>query len=320
LIQIETLGGLNMRKLTYMIVVALIAPADISAINLRTDPSCKVLTQVIIDAKALDVCKAEWCKVVTNSAITIPDRIQILDQAVIYAQERKKVVETRLDEMNARGRNIPQVVVGVAFLTVLVVVAMLIHQNSYSDNQFFSSIAELAVKMIKEGINYKGTVIKEITNLQAFINYLRTIQVSPIRAIERAQREKKILEVAMTNLGTATKHMPTIGKGSCQLMGAVYLVAGVVKALHDRPITEQLLQSNGAKFLWPEICLSYKLKSLLYLRFVASIPAIGYLLYIGSATVREGLNYKKIVSDKIATLDAYINYLQQLKQPHVVAG
>jgi len=143
------------------------------------------------------------------------------------------------------------------------------------------------------------------------------------QALQLAKTQKTALEQELTNLGDKTKNHSKIKWGAAQLALGAYLLLGEAYILIGATIMgDKLHYVPGSHFLWPEVWAQYKKQ---YISNISALcifstrlflinPGLGtYSLYKGYHNLKQGLNYKQFLQDKITNSDAIIIYLQDLQ-------
>jgi hypothetical protein len=141
------------------------------------------------------------------------------------------------------------------------------------------------------------------------------------QALQLAQEQKVILEKELANLSDETKNHSKIKWGVAQLVLGAWLAIGEVSFLLIASAGKKINHMPTWQFWWPDMWALDKrwipeTPNLIFVvsRLVALNPIIGtYSLYKGYKNLKQGLNYKQFLQDKITNLDAIIIYLQDLQ-------
>ena len=152
------------------------------------------------------------------------------------------------------------------------------------------------------------------------------------QALQLAQTQKTTLEQELVNLGDETKDLSKIKWGRGQLALGSYFFAGALLLWVD--LTHKDSWNNKAfafatNIFYPESLGIQKdpttgrvldTKANRLLAWIAITHGIiinhfvgPYLIYRGYHNLKQGLNYKQFLQDKITNLDAIITYLQDLQ-------
>jgi len=151
------------------------------------------------------------------------------------------------------------------------------------------------------------------------------------QALRLAQVQKEVFEEELTNLDDETKDRSKIKWGRGQLALGSYFVAGaplVWMNLACKGLGKNKAFDFVATFFFPESLgiqkdpttgkdLNTSTNSFITIIFVMHLiidHLVGpYLIYRGYRNLKQGLNHKQILQDKISNLDAIITYLQDLQ-------
>jgi len=143
------------------------------------------------------------------------------------------------------------------------------------------------------------------------------------QALQLAKEQKTALEQELNALGNETKNYSKLKWGAGQLAAGTWLALAEIYVLIALSSTEKELENvPGSEFVWPELWIKHKgwitkdFAGLLGgLRMATINPIIGcYCFYKAYHNLKQGLNYKKFLQDKITNLDAIITHLQEVER------
>ena len=146
------------------------------------------------------------------------------------------------------------------------------------------------------------------------------------QSLQLAQTQKTTLEQELVNLGDEIKDHSKIKWGAGQLALGTYLWLGEAYVLRYFLDRVAIRDTPGWQIVWLDaVALDKKwlpedpLLIFILSRAFLINPVLGtYCLYKAYHNLKQGLNYKQFLQDKITNLDAIITYLQDLQTPNGV--